>query len=286
MHHERTNDLQEVTVQVTVMYRFARPILAARRLNFSINLYNGAWLDNPLDRATSFWQARTQGQIRGFLSGVTLAEAVRNGADRIAALIRGSLDTDAEIESMGMAVVGVQVVSVISTSELEKALQTPTREAIQQKADEAIFARRALAVEKERAIRENELSTELELAKRQESLIEQYGANRMREVKRKAESEQTEAEARAQREGLLASAEANQTRARAEGNAAATRLMAETTAEGDRLRVEAWDKASARTLMGLALQELARNIKQIGHLNITPNLLGEACQKMLSEEVN
>jgi uncharacterized membrane protein YqiK len=211
---------------------------------------------------------------------------VRNGADRIAALIRGSLDTHAEIESMGMAVVGVQVVSVISTSELEKALQTPTREAIQQKADEAIFARRALAVEKERAIRENELSTELELAKRQESLIEQYGANRMREVKRKAESEQTEAEARAQREGLLASAEANQTRARAEGNAAAPRLMADATAEGDRLRVEAWDKASARTLMGLALQELARNIKQIGHLNITPNLLGEAFQKMLSEEVN
>jgi hypothetical protein len=31
---------------------------------------------------------------------------------------------------------------------------------------------------------------------------------------------------------------------------------------------------------------VARNIKQIGHLNITPNLLGEAFQKMLSVEVN
>ncbi len=40
------------------------------------------------------------------------------------------------------------------TNILEKALQVPTREAIQQQSDVATFERRALAVESERAIRE------------------------------------------------------------------------------------------------------------------------------------
>ncbi|MCL2778241.1 MAG: hypothetical protein FWD73_09570 [Polyangiaceae bacterium] len=53
-------------------------------------------------------------------------------------------------------------------SEMEKAMEAPIRECIQQEADEAAFARRALAVEKERAIKENELKNQIELAKRDE----------------------------------------------------------------------------------------------------------------------
>ena len=41
------------------------------------------------------------------------------------------------------------------------------------RADEAAFARRAMAVEKERAIQENELQNRIELAKKEEGLIEQ-----------------------------------------------------------------------------------------------------------------
>ena len=51
----------------------------------------------------------------------------------------------------------------------------PTREAIQQAADEATFQRRAQAVEKERAIQENELQNKIELARREEQLIAQKG---------------------------------------------------------------------------------------------------------------
>jgi len=51
---------------------------------------------------------------------------------------------------------------------MEKAMEAPIRECIQQEADEAAFARRALAVEKERAIKENELKNQIELAKRDE----------------------------------------------------------------------------------------------------------------------
>jgi regulator of protease activity HflC (stomatin/prohibitin superfamily) len=286
IHHERSADMQNVVVQATVMYRFSRPELAANRLNFTIDLHTGAWMDQPLEKAAAFWTARTLGPVRAYLADVTLPEAVRAGAERMTNLIRASLADDPELDAMGLSVVNVQVVSVSATAELEKALQTPTRESMQQKADEAVFARRALAVENERAIRQNELATEVELAKRQEALIEQRGANHMREVQRKAEAELAQAQAAAERETLHAEAEAEQARMRAEGKAAATRLVGEANAEADRLRVEAWEGASARTQMGLAMQELARHIKTIGHLNITPNVLGEAFQKMLSEELN
>lgn len=308
IHHERSADMQNLVVQATVIYRFSKPALAAKRLNFTIDLHTGAWIDQPLEKAAAFWTARTLGPVRAYLADVTLPEAVRAGAERMTNLIRASLADDPELDSMGLSVVGVQVVSVSATAELEKALQTPTRESMQQKADEAVFARRALAVENERAIRQNELATEVELAKRQEALIEQRGANHMREVQRKAEADLAEAQAEARRHNMhteaeaergrilteaeaaqmhvRAEAEAEQTRMHADGQATATRLMGEANAEADRLRVEAWEGASARTQMGLAMQELARHIKTIGHLNITPNVLGEAFQKMLSEELN
>lgn len=286
LHNERTRDLQEVSVQIVINYRFARPYLAASRLNFSLDLRSGVWVEQPLEKLVAFWSSRTLGPTREYLAGVTLGEAISQGAQRVSDAVRMALAGDDQIASMGLAVVGVQVVSVAPTAELEKALQTPTREALQQKADEAVFARRALAVEKERAIRENELATQIELARRNEALIEQNGANKMREVRQVAEAERAKAEAQAQRETLLAEAEAGQARIKAEGKAAAIRLTEDAIAEGDRKRVEVWEKASGRTLMGLALQELAKHIQEIGHLNITPNLLGDAFQKMLQEEVN
>ena len=51
--------------------------------------------------------------------------------------------------------------------DVERALQTPARELVQQEADRATFERRALAVDSERAIAENELANQIELATRE-----------------------------------------------------------------------------------------------------------------------
>ena len=63
---------------------------------------------------------------------------------------------------------------------------TPTREQVQQEADRATFERRAVAVERERAIGENELQTQIELARREEQLVAQRGANARREAEENA----------------------------------------------------------------------------------------------------
>ena len=98
-----------------------------------------------------------------------------------------------------LAAVAVRLTNLAPTSELERALQTPTFEALQQKADEATFARRALAVEKERAIAENELATKTELARRETVLIAQEAENARDRAAGVAEARGLEAASEAER---------------------------------------------------------------------------------------
>ncbi|MBI5366642.1 MAG: hypothetical protein HZA54_06370 [Planctomycetes bacterium] len=282
---ERTRDVQEVSAQVTLAYRCADPKAAAARLNFSISLETGVWVEQPLERLAGLWSQRAQDPARAYLAGVTLAEAVQRGAEAMRRAIDQALRQDAELTAMGLVLVGVQVIRVAPTPELEKALATPTRESIQQKADEAVFERRALAVEKERAIKENELATQIELARRQENLISQQGANRLLEVTKEAEAEKTRITAESERQLIAAASAARGAEVKAQGDAQALRLLADAKAEAEKRRVEIWQTATGKVLIGLALQEFAGKIGTIQHLNITPNLFGDAFKEMLTEQV-
>ena len=127
----------------------------------------------------------------------------------------------------------------------------PTLERIQQQADEATFARRALAVEKERAIAENELQNQIELAGQQKELIEREDANA--------------------RNRALADAAARKIATDAE--AGAIRTVEQAHADMERARVEIYADLPPQVLLGLAAQEFAGKLTHIDHLNITPELL-------------
>ena len=126
-----------------------------------------------------------------------------------------------------MAVVGVRVLAVRAAPELERALQTPTREAAQARADEATYRRRAGAVEREHAIAENELQSSIELARREEQLVEQRGANTRRQAELGAAAETVAAEAAAARTRTTAAADADRMRALAGAEAERERTAAE-----------------------------------------------------------
>ena len=143
-----------------------------------------------------------------------------------------------------MAVVGVRVLAVRAAPELERALQTPTREAAQARADEATYRRRAGAVERERAIAENELQSRIELARREEQLVEQRGANARRQAELDAAAETVAAEAAAARTRTTAAADAD--RARALAGAEAERQRAAAEIEAVRARTSAWPRPRAR----------------------------------------
>jgi regulator of protease activity HflC (stomatin/prohibitin superfamily) len=283
---ERSSDFQEVTVQCTLTYRVADPERAAARVNFAISMHSGHWAEQPLERLTSLWSQRALQPARSYVTSTPLADALRTGADAIRGRIIETLNADAEITAMGLTLVTVLVNRVSPSADLEKALQTPTREAIQQKADEASFQRRALAVEKERAIKENELATEIELAKRQEQLIAQQGANRLLEVRQAADAERNRTQAEAERRTIEAEGLARDARIAAGAKVDARRMMADARLAAEAQKLGIWRDAPRHVLMGLALQEFAGKVSGINHLNLSPDLLGQSLQQFLRDQAD
>ncbi len=259
---DQTRDFQSATVQGVCTYRFADPAAAADAINFTIDPNTGAYVQPPLEKIANFLAQLANGATRSYLVTATIEQAITQGAEPIRQAIADVLARDEGIKKMGMAIGSVRVLSVRATAELEKALQTPTREHIQQRADEATFVRRAQAVEKERAIKENELATQIELARRQQQLLEQQGSNH----------------------NLAARSAAEAAMITAKGEAERTKLLGETQAELDRERAELYAKNPRHVLSGLALMHLASKLQAINHLNVTPSLAAELFGDMLRKE--
>jgi regulator of protease activity HflC (stomatin/prohibitin superfamily) len=282
---ELSADFQEITVQCTVTYRVSDPERAAARVNFTISLRTGAWTEQPLERLSGLWAAKAQQPARALITSRTVVEVLR-GAEGLREAIEAALRSDPEITAMGLAVVSVLVSRIAPTAEVEKALQTPTRESIQQKADEAVFQRRAMAVEKERAIKENELATQIELARRQDQLIRQQGANKLLDVQQTAEAERVRVEAEWARDRVAAEAYAENTAKRAEGDAEAKRRMLVVEGEAEAGRVALYEGASQKVVLGLALKQFAGKVQSIQHLNLTPDLLAAALTQFARDQAS
>jgi len=167
LFHSRTADFQDVTVQATVGFRFVDPQLVAGRLDFAIDPDVGSWRSTPLEQVALLLTQLAQQYALDLIASFTLPEAMASGVTAVRARVAEGLAHDSRLAEAGIGVIGVRVLAIRPEPEVERALQTPMREEVQQDADKATFERRALAVERERAISENELQSQIELAKRE-----------------------------------------------------------------------------------------------------------------------
>lgn len=259
----KAKDFQQVAVQGGITFRVADPEVLAQRIDFTLDLRHGTYVKEPLDQLAGVLTGRAQQLTVQYLAEGTVKQLLEAGLEPIQERLQAGLLGDEKLRAMGIEVVAARVLDMAPTAELEKALQTPTLEALQQQADEAIFERRAMAVEKERAIAENELKNQIELAKREENLIDQRGQNQKRVVTEEAEANRITADATAKRDLVTAEAKAKRI-ALIEG--------AKTAAEKDRMAI--YRDLPVQVMMGLAAQELAAKLQTIEHLNITPDMLG------------
>jgi regulator of protease activity HflC (stomatin/prohibitin superfamily) len=284
LFHARTADFADVTVQATVTYRVSSPDLAAGRLDFSIDPELGLWKGSPLDQVATLLAELAQQPALDLLARLPLTEALTAGIAPVRSAVSAALSDDPRLAETGVSVVSARVVAIRPEPDLERALQTPTREAVQREADRATYARRAGAVEQERAIAENELQNKIELARREQQLVEQHGANVQRQAELDASAALVAAHATAQREEVAAAAAASRSRLTAEAEAAADRVRAEARADAVRAiglaegaaeaaRVDAYRDVPPAVLQALALRELAGNLPEIKQLTVTPDLL-------------
>ena len=262
LFHARTSDFQDVTVQATVTYRIVDPAATTARIDFSVDPGTGRWTSTPLEQLAGILTESAQQHALDLLAATALDTALTGGVAAIRARIAEGLQRDARLVTTGVQVLDVRVVAVRPEADVERALQTPTREQIQQEADRATYERRANAVERERAISENELQNEIEIARRREQLVAQQGANDRRAAEEGAAADQVRAAAEASRDREIATA-------RAEGvQAMQTALVA------------AYRDLDQGVLLALALKELAANQPKIDNLVLTPDLLAPVLAKL------
>lgn len=261
--HGRSSQYQEISVQGVVTYRVINPVVVAQRLDFSIDLTTGRYLQKPLEQLAGTITQLAQQFAWDYVATHTLETSMTRGLEEIRERVYDGLLADTSLHGIGIEVVAVRISAVQPTAEIERALQQPTMEEIQERADEATFRRRAQAVEKERAIQENELQTQLELARREERLIEQRGANVRRRATEEAEAERITTEAEAQNRRIRAAAEADSIRS-TEG----------ARVESERERMAIYEELPPAVMMGLAARELASKLQKIEHLSLSPDTLG------------
>jgi regulator of protease activity HflC (stomatin/prohibitin superfamily) len=269
----RSADFQDVHVNGVVTFRVKDPEMLASRLSFSIDTRSGRWTSEPLDKLAVIVKELAQELAGGFVARAPLRELLDQGIDVIRDEIQKGLTTAPSLTSLGIDIVATRVASLKPTSEVEKALQMPTREKIQQEADEATFARRALAVEKERAIAENELANQIELAKREESLIGQRGQNEKKRITDDAENKRIEAEAAARNVKVNANAQAE-----------SIKVLEGARVNAERDRMDIYRELPPAALMGLAARELAGKLQSIQHLNLSPDMLGSLLERVLGAQ--
>ncbi len=271
LFHGRSSDFQDVTTQGVITYRVTEPEIAAERVDFSINLRTGVYRKQPLEKLGSFLNELAQQFAWAFVVRTSVRELLVSGQEKVRQDIIDGFLQEKELTALGIEIISVRVSSIKPSTDLEKALETKTREKIQQEADEAMFERRALAVEKERAIAENELQNQIELATREEQLIVQQGINEKRRVSEGAEAKKIVAWGDAERTKI-------QTQAKSEG----IRVVEKAKVEGERERMDIYRDLPPAVTMGLAARELAGKLHTIEHLNISPDLLGPSLLNLMN----
>lgn len=258
LFHGRTSDFFDVTVQGTITYRVVEPAVATQRLDFSLDPVTGRWGAQPLEQLAGLLIETAQQNTAQLLTRHTLVEAIAGGVESAREAIWAGLVEDRRLAETGVEVIAVRILAIRPEPDVEKALQTPARELVQADADKATFERRAVAVEREAAIGQNELHNQVELARREEDLVAQRGQNERRQAE------------------LAAVTDAVRTRSHAE------RIEATGAAEGaaEQARLAAYAGVDDHVLMALALKELAQHMPDLRTLTVTSDALAPLLAKL------
>ncbi|MBV9469200.1 MAG: SPFH domain-containing protein [Abitibacteriaceae bacterium] len=237
--NEVTNNFQSVTIQGQCTYRIANPRQAASLLNFTMNPFNRAYVSEDPDRLakriTNVIQMETRSEIQKRSLEETLGQS-----EAIAAAVFAHLRDDALLAPLGVELLSLFFVAAKPTPEVAKALEATYRETLLRKADEAVYARRAAAVEEERKIKENELSTDITLEQQRQKLIELQGTNAQQEAEFRGQAMEQEAAHRAR---------------------------------ATEMEMAIYHTFAPPAILALAMKELGQNADRIGNLTITSEIL-------------
>lgn len=272
-----TADFQAVTVQGQLTYRVNAPQRTAALMDFSLAADGHTYLSEDPQRLRERVVMQAQVIVQQAVQALPLQDALKASAT-IARDVQRQLAGQAEIEALGLEILGVSVGAVRPTPDIARALEAQAREANLKAADEAIYQRRMSAVQNERSIRQNELDTEVAVEEKkreiQASRMEAKAALLRRENELRNEQMGADIELETQRKSLVAG-QADNARALAEAEAHRVRsVMAALQATDPRI-VQALASSGMQPgqLIAQAFSGIAEKAERIGQLNVSPELL-------------
>lgn len=276
---EQTADYQTVSLQGQITYRIADPKRLAGLMDFMLNPAGRGYASEDPEKLPQRVINLVHVLARAEIEKLPLRQALR-ASESLVLAIRRQLEASAELAALGLEVLGLSLLAIKPTPETARALEAETRELLLKGADEAIFMRRNAAVEQERAIKENELNTEIavENKRRQirETQMEAEKAVQEKEAQLERARLDTNIGLEEQRRKLVAlAAENSKSEADSRAYGISTTMRALASADASVLQALATTGMKPQQLIAFAFQELAAKADKIGNLNISPELLSE-----------
>jgi regulator of protease activity HflC (stomatin/prohibitin superfamily) len=284
---EVTADFQEVTIQGQLTYRVADPKRLCKLLDYTLSADGVEYASDDPTKLPQRLVNHLQVLTRSSMKSMSLRQAL-TASNELVAAIRGGLQDSEAVASLGIEILGLSILAVKPMPETARALEAQAREQILREADEAIYARRNAAVEQERAIKENELNTEIavENKKRQirETQMEAEKAVQKRQHELQAAEMVSKIDLEQKNRDLVALATENARKeADAKAYAVAAVMKALAGVESKTLQALASVGMDSSRLIALAFRDLAEGADKIGQLNVSPDLLRELLAPRKSE---
>jgi regulator of protease activity HflC (stomatin/prohibitin superfamily) len=242
--NEQTGNYQAVTIQGQLTYRIVEPRRTIEMLNYVVDPKRRAHVSQDPERLEQRIVVAVQMETRRRVEGKSLEEVLGNAAS-ISAEVQEEVGYRALLAPLGVELLSLNFTSVSPNPEVGKALEAEYRETLLRRADEAIYARRAAAVEEEGKIKSNELEGEISLARERERLIDLEAANDRKVSQAWGERRELEA-------GF--------------------------TARASEMELAPYRDLDPRKVLALAMRDIGNNADKVGNLNITSEVLADLLQ--------
>jgi len=280
--NESTVDFQNVTVQGQITYKVENPKQLADMLDFTVDA-NGYYKTDDLQKLTQRLINDAQTAAKAFIQSLDLKSSLQK-AKAIEEKIYEGLSVSQTVKALGVVPLTVNVIALKPAPEMARALETTTREALQQQADEAIYLRRNFAVEQEKKIKESELDTEIAVEQKKKQISEKKMETELmlQQNKQKLREQQLDADIKFEQgnQKLVSIRTENQRKeAETKGFVLETMLAPYKNMDWHVLMAIGKDGMSAEQNISMAFRELAENSSKIENLNITPDLLESLTRK-------
>lgn len=279
--NETTNDYQTISIQGQISYKIEDHKKLADILNFTVNA-SKEYIKNDVEKLNQRIINEAQTSTSSFISSLKLKNAIRSAKEIEIKILEG-LKSSSAISMLGIEILGASILSVKATPEMIKALETETREKLQQDADQAIYERRNFAVEQERRIKESELNTEIAVEEKQKQIAEKRMETDVQNAEntRKLKEMNLESDIAIEnkRKQLIEQKTVNdKIEAKTQGYILETTLSPYKEMDW-KILTALNNNVDPKFNISLAFRELAENAEKIGNLNISPELLDTLLQE-------